>query len=177
MASVNKVIIVGNLGNDPEMRTMPNGEAVANISVATTESWTDKMSGERREITEWHRIVFYRRQAEVVGQYLRKGSQVYVEGRLRTRKWQDQNGQDRYTTEIQGDVLQMLGSRNAQQSSGYGNDQSWGQQSAPSNNNYNQGGTNEGYAQTQSYNAPKAQAKPASQAEPVLNNFDDDIPF
>ncbi|MGX2970652.1 single-stranded DNA-binding protein [Ursidibacter sp. B-7004-1] len=170
MASVNKVIIVGNLGNDPEMRTMPNGEAVANISVATTESWTDKMSGERREITEWHRIVFYRRQAEVVGQYLRKGSQVYVEGRLRTRKWQDQNGQDRYTTEIQGDVLQMLGSRNAQ---------GWEQQSVPSNN-YNQGGMNGGYAQNQSNNTPKAQpqqAKPAPQAEPALNNFDDDIPF
>lgn len=111
MAGINKVIIVGNLGNDPEMRTMPNGEAVANISVATSESWTDKNTGARREVTEWHRIVFYRRQAEVCGQYLRKGSQVYVEGRLKTRKWQDQNGQDRYTTEIQGDVLQMLGSR------------------------------------------------------------------
>ncbi|STY64094.1 Helix-destabilizing protein [Mannheimia haemolytica] len=90
MAGINKVIIVGNLGNDPEMRTMPNGEAVANISVATSESWTDKNTGERREVTEWHRIVFYRRQAEVCGQYLRKGSQVYVEGRLKTRKWQDQ---------------------------------------------------------------------------------------
>ncbi|WP_419852289.1 single-stranded DNA-binding protein [Actinobacillus pleuropneumoniae] len=112
MAGINKVIIVGHLGNGPEMRTMPNGEAVANISVATSESWTDKTTGERREVTEWHRIVFYRRQAEVVGQYLHKGSQVYVEGRLRTRKWQDQNGQDRYTTEIQGDVLQMLGGRN-----------------------------------------------------------------
>lgn len=111
MAGVNKVIIVGNLGNDPEIRTMPNGEAVANISVATSESWMDKNTGERREITEWHRIVFYRRQAEVAGEYLRKGSKVYVEGRLRTRKWQDQNGQDRYTTEIQGDVLQMLDSR------------------------------------------------------------------
>lgn len=108
MASVNKVIIVGHLGNDPEIRTMPNGESVANISVATSESWTDKATGERRESTEWHRIVFYRRQAEVVGQYLHKGSQVYVEGRLKTRKWQDQNGQDRYTTEIQGDVMQML---------------------------------------------------------------------
>ncbi|AIJ31158.1 single-stranded DNA-binding protein [Actinobacillus pleuropneumoniae] len=112
MAGINKVIIVGHLGNEPEMRTMPNGEAVANISVATSESWTDKTTGERREVTEWHRIVFYRRQAEVVGQYLHKGSQVYVEGRLRTRKWQDQNGQDRYTTEIQGDILQMLGGRN-----------------------------------------------------------------
>lgn len=111
MAGVNKVIIVGHLGNDPEIRTMPNGESVANISVATSESWTDKATGERRESTEWHRIVFYRRQAEVVGQYLRKGSQVYVEGRLKTRKWQDQNGQDRYTTEIQGDVMQMLGGK------------------------------------------------------------------
>lgn len=112
MAGINKVIIVGFLGNDPEIRTMPNGDAVANISVATSESWTDKTTGERREITEWHRIVFYRRQAEICGEYLKKGSQVYVEGRLRTRKWQDQNGQDRYTTEIQGDVLQMLGGRN-----------------------------------------------------------------
>ncbi|ACA30762.1 single-stranded DNA-binding protein [Histophilus somni] len=111
MAGVNKVIIVGNLGNAPEIRTMPNGDAVANISVATSESWIDKNTNERREITEWHRIVFYRRQAEVAGEYLRKGSKVYVEGRLRTRKWQDQNGQDRYTTEIQGDVLQMLDSR------------------------------------------------------------------
>ena len=111
MASVNKVIIVGHLGNDPEIRTMPNGESVANISVATSESWTDKATGERRDSTEWHRIVFYRRQAEVAGQYLRKGSQVYVEGRLKTRKWQDQNGQDRYTTEIQGDVMQMIGGK------------------------------------------------------------------
>ena len=112
MAGINKVIIVGNLGNDPEIRTMPNGEAVANISVATSESWTDKNTGERREVTEWHRIVLYRRLAEIAGQYLRKGSQVYVEGRLKTRKWQDNNGQDRYTTEIQGDNLQMLGARN-----------------------------------------------------------------
>ena len=111
MAGINKVIIVGHLGNDPEIRTMPNGEAVANISVATSESWTDKNTGERREVTEWHRIVLYRRLAEIAGQYLRKGSQVYVEGRLKTRKWQDNNGQDRYTTEIQGDNLQMLGGR------------------------------------------------------------------
>ena len=116
MAGINKVIIVGHLGNDPEIRTMPNGDAVANISVATSESWTDKNSGEKKEVTEWHRIVFYRRQAEICGQYLQKGSQVYVEGRLRTRKWQDNNGQDRYTTEIQGDVLQMLGGRQNEQS-------------------------------------------------------------
>ena len=111
MAGINKVIIVGNLGNDPEIRTMPNGEAVANISVATSESWTDKNSGEKKTQTEWHRIVIYRKLAEIAAQYLHKGSQVYVEGRLKTRKWQDSNGQDRYTTEIQGDNLQMLGGR------------------------------------------------------------------
>ena len=116
MAGINKVIIVGFLGNDPDVRTMPNGELVANISVATSESWTDKNSGEKKEVTEWHRIVFYRRQAEICGQYLQKGSQVYIEGRLKTRKWQDNNGQDRYTTEIQGDVLQMLGGRQNEQS-------------------------------------------------------------
>lgn len=111
MAGVNKVLIIGNLGNNPEMRQMPNGDAVATISVATSESWTDKQTGEKREQTEWHRIVFFRRQAEVCGQYLKKGSKVYVEGKLRTRKWQDQNGQERYLTEIIGDSLQMLDSR------------------------------------------------------------------
>lgn len=111
MAGINKVIIVGNLGNDPDVRTMPNGELVANITVATSESWTDKNTGERKEMTEWHRIVLYRRLAEIAGQYLHKGSQVYIEGRLKTRKWQDNNRQDRYTTEIQGDNLQMLGGR------------------------------------------------------------------
>ena len=111
MAGINKVIIVGFLGNDPDVRTMPNGELVVNISVATSESWTDKNSGEKKEVTEWHRIVIYRKLAEIAAQYLHKGSQVYVEGRLKTRKWQDNNGQDRYTTEIQGDNLQMLGGR------------------------------------------------------------------
>jgi len=111
MAGINKVIIVGNLGNDPEIRTMPNGEMIANISVATSESWTDKNTGEKKTQTEWHRIVIYRKLAEIAAQYLHKGSQVYVEGRLKTRKWQDSNGQDRYTTEIQGDNLQMLGGR------------------------------------------------------------------
>ena len=111
MAGINKVIIVGNLGNDPEIRTMPNGEMIANISVATSESWTDKNTGEKKTQTEWHRIVIYRKLAEIAAQYLHKGSQVYVEGCLKTRKWQDNNGQDRYTTEIQGDNLQMLGGR------------------------------------------------------------------
>ena len=111
MAGVNRVIIIGHLGNDPEIRTMPNGEMIANISVATSESWTDKNTGEKKTQTEWHRIVLYRRLAEITAQYLTKGSQVYIEGRLKTRKWQDSNGQDRYTTEIQGDNLQLLGSR------------------------------------------------------------------
>ncbi|WP_330962066.1 single-stranded DNA-binding protein [Pasteurella multocida] len=149
MAGVNKVIIVGNLGNDPEIRTMPNGEAVANISVATSESWIDKNTNERREVTEWHRIVFYRRQAEVAGEYLRKGSKVYVEGRLKTRKWQDQNGQDRYTTEIQGDVLQMLDSRQDSQQQ---------QAQAPQNNAY-------------------ANAKSGKPVQKFDNFEEDDIPF
>ncbi|CAM3833700.1 single-stranded DNA-binding protein [Avibacterium endocarditidis] len=178
MAGVNKVIIVGNLGNDPEIRTMPNGEAVANISVATSESWMDKNTGERREITEWHRIVFYRRQAEIVGEYLRKGSKVYVEGRLRTRKWQDQNGQDRYTTEIQGDVLQMLDSRAERGQGGY----------APQGGGYAQQGG--GYASSQggnqyaqpaqpTYQASKAAPQPIPAPQPVIDDvpLDDDIPF
>lgn len=111
MASVNKVIIVGNLGRDPEMRHMPNGDAVTNIAVATTESWKDKNSGEKKELTEWHRITFYRKLAEIAGQYLKKGSQVYIEGRLQTRKWTDKDGVERYTTEIIADTMQMLGGK------------------------------------------------------------------
>ncbi|HZM34680.1 MAG TPA: single-stranded DNA-binding protein [Burkholderiales bacterium] len=111
MASVNKVIIVGNLGADPETRYLPSGEAVTNIRVATTDRWKDKQSGEMKEATEWHRIAFFGRLATVAGEYLKKGSQVYVEGSLRTRKWQDKEGQDRYSTEIRGDVMQMLGRR------------------------------------------------------------------
>ena len=151
MAGINKVIIVGNLGNDPEIRTMPNGDAVTKISVATSESWIDKNTNERKTQTEWHAIVFYRRQAEVAGEYLRKGSKVYVEGRLRTRKWQDQNGQDRYTTEIQGDVLQMLDSR-----------QSGDNQDKPSTSN--------------AYANAKNGTKP-TQTQQSADNFDDDIPF
>src|SRR3954469_12578212 len=111
MASVNKVIVVGNLGADPETRFLPSGEAVTNIRVATTDKWKDKASGEMKEATEWHRISFFGRLAEVAGEYLKKGSQVYVEGSLRTRKWQDKDGQDRYSTEIRADVMQMLGRR------------------------------------------------------------------
>jgi len=111
MASVNKVILVGHLGKDPETRYMTNGEAVANITVATSESWKDKTSGEKQEKTEWHRVTFYRRLAEIAGEYLKKGSQVYIEGRLETRKWQDKEGKDRYTTEIIANEMKMLGSR------------------------------------------------------------------
>lgn len=112
MASVNKVILVGNLGRDPETRYLPSGEAVANISIATTDKWKDKASGEMKEATEWHRISFFGRLAEIAGEYLKKGSQVYVEGRLRTRKYQDkETGKDRYSTEIIADRMQMLGSR------------------------------------------------------------------
>ena len=150
MAGINKVIIVGNLGNDPEIRTMPNGEQVANITVATSESWKDKNTGERKETVEWHRIVLYRRLAEIAGQYLTKGSQVYIEGRLKTRKWQDNNGQDRYTTEIQGDNLQMLGGRN----------QDAAQNQPPKQQDKQQ----------------KAQSK-SQQSEPSVDAFDDNIPF
>ncbi|HDR1694281.1 single-stranded DNA-binding protein [Pasteurella multocida] len=118
MAGVNRVIILGNLGNDPDVRTMQNGDLVASISVATSESWIDKNTNERREVTEWHRIVFYRRQAEICGQYLKKGSKVYVEGRLKTRKWQDQSGQERYITEILADKIVLLDSK---QTAGTGN--------------------------------------------------------
>jgi single-strand DNA-binding protein len=111
MASVNKVIIVGNLGRDPETRYMPDGGAITNVSVATSFQWTDKASGEKKEETEWHRVVFRAKLAEIAGEYLKKGSQVYVEGRLRTRKWQDKDGQDKYTTEIIADRMQMLGAR------------------------------------------------------------------
>lgn len=109
MASVNKAIIVGNLGRDPETRYMPNGDAVTNIAVATTETWKDKNTGEKKEQTEWHRIVFYRKLAEIAGQYLKKGSAVYLEGKLQTRKWTDKDGVERYTTEIVADTMQMLG--------------------------------------------------------------------
>ena len=111
MASVNKVILVGNLGADPETKYLPSGDAVANIRLATTDRWKDKASGEMKEATEWHRIAFFGRLAEIAGEYLKKGSQVYVEGRIRTRKWQDKEGQDRYSTEIVADAMQMLGSR------------------------------------------------------------------
>jgi len=116
---VNKVILVGNLGKDPEIRYMPNGNAVANLTLATTESWKDKQSGDQQEKTEWHRIVMFRRLAEIAGEYLKKGSQIYIEGKLQTRKWQDNSGNDRYTTEIVASEMQMLGGRGGGGSAGY----------------------------------------------------------
>ncbi len=161
MASVNKVIIVGNLGRDPETRYMPNGEAVTNVAVATTESWKDKNSGDKKEITEWHRITFYRKLAEIAGQYLKKGSSVYIEGRLQTRKWTDKDGVERYTTEIIADTMQMLGGRPSAGSGSASMDDDYGS-SAPS--------------------APRQSSAPAARpaAKPAASNFndmDDDIPF
>ena len=145
---INKVILVGNLGNDPEHRVLPSGGGVTNISLATSESWKDKTSGEQKERTEWHRVVFFNRLSEIAAEYLRKGSTVYVEGALRTRKWQDQSGQDRYTTEIVGAEMQMLDSRGATQDGG-------GYQSAP---------------------AASSPAPAAANPEPI--DFpEDDIPF
>jgi single-strand DNA-binding protein len=147
---VNKVILVGNLGKDPEVRYMPNGNAVANITLATTDSWKDKQSGEQQEKTEWHRIVMFRRLGEIAGEYLKKGSQVYIEGKLQTRKWQDNSGNDRYTTEIVASDMQMLGGRGGGGSAGFSSD------SAPAQS------------------AP-AQSAPAPVA--AGGDFDDDIPF
>ncbi len=156
---VNKVILVGNLGNDPEVRYANNGSAIANLSVATSESWKDKNTGEQQEKTEWHRVVMFNRLGEIAGEYLRKGSKVYVEGKLQTRKWQDQSGQDRYTTEIVANEMQMLDSRGDSMGQGGGGGyQSAPQQQAPAN----QGG----------YSKPAPAAQPAP-----ANDFDDDIPF
>ena len=153
---VNKVILVGNLGNEPDMKYTASGAAIANISIATTDSWKDKQSGERQEKTEWHRVVFFNRLAEVAGEYLHKGSQVYVEGRLQTRKWQDQNGQDKYTTEIVGNDMQMLGGR--------GGDAGARPQGGGFRNN-----------QPSQQAQPQAQSQAQPQTDPGF--ADDDIPF
>lgn len=152
---VNKVILVGNLGRDPEVRYSPNGSAVANVTLATSESWKDKNSGEKQEKTEWHRIVFFGRLAEIAGEYLKKGAQIYVEGRLQTRKWQDKEGHERYTTEIVANEMQMLGSR--------------GGAGAPSDN-FNQD------QPSAAENSGPAGAKKASTTA-AAGDFDDDIPF
>ena len=153
---VNKVILVGNLGNDPDVRYTASGAAVANISLATTDSWKDKNTGEQQDRTEWHRIVFFNRLAEIVSEYLKKGSQIYVEGRLQTRKWQDKEGNDRYTTEIVANEMQMLGGRS---SGGY---------DAPNDNSPAYGSESA---------APQAASKPAAATATADDGFDDDIPF
>lgn len=194
MASVNKVIIVGNLGRDPEMRAFPSGDQVANVTIATTDRWRDKNTGENKEATEWHRVVFNGRLAEIVGQYLRKGSQVYVEGSLRTRKWTDQaTGQERYATEIRADTMQMLGSRQGmgggQQGGGYGDDSGYGD-----SNGGNAGGNGGGYEAAPRRPAPAPAPRPApvqrmappaqapmapapQRAASGFDDMDDDIPF
>lgn len=153
---INKVILVGNIGKDPETRYMPNGKAVTNFSVATSEGWTDKQSGDKQERTEWHNVVLFEKLAEIAAEYLRKGSQVYIEGSLRTRKWQDKEGKDRYTTEIVGRDMQMLGGRGG---AGGGDYAGGAQRSAPEGASTSRG--------------ERAAAPPAADE----GDFDDDIPF
>jgi single-strand DNA-binding protein len=161
MASVNKVIIIGNLGRDPEVRYTPNGAAVCNVSVATTRTWKNKDSGDKVEETEWHRVVFYDRLAEIAGEYLKKGRSVYVEGRLKTRKWQDKDGAEKYTTEIIAEEMKMLGGREgmgggAEEGGGSG----YGDRPAPA-----------------SRPAGAPTTKPAAKSSTGFDNMDDDIPF
>jgi single-strand DNA-binding protein len=163
MASINKVILIGNLGKDPEVRYTPSGSAICNITLATSRNWKDKNTGERQEETEWHRVVFYDRLAEVAGEYLRKGKSIYVEGRLKTRKWQDKDGQDKYTTEIIASEMTMLGSRDG------GGDEG--------------GGGGGGYSREREAPAPRASAprapapKPAAKSSTGFDDMEDDIPF
>ena len=156
MASVNKVIIVGNLGRDPEVRYTPNGDSITNVTIATTDTWKDKATGEKKEATEWHRVVFFGKLAEIAGQYLKKGRQVYVEGALRTRKWTDKEGQERYTTEIVANEMKMLGSRE-------------GMSDAPPRESGGGAAAGGGAG-----NRPATAPQPAGGA---FNDFEDDIPF
>ncbi len=160
MASVNKVILMGNLGRDPEVRYSPDGAAVCNVSIATTSSWKDKNSGERREETEWHRVVFYNRLAEIAGEYLKKGRPVYVEGRIKTRKWQNKEGVDQYTTEVVADNMQLLGGRD-------------GGDGGSSGGNEGGSGAPRPAARTQPASRPAAPAAGGAN----LSDMDDDIPF
>jgi single-strand DNA-binding protein len=155
MASVNKVILVGNLGRDPETRYMPSGDAMTNIALATTDKWKDKSTGEQKEATEWHRVAFFGKLAEIAGQYLKKGSQVYIEGKLRTRKWTDNQGVEKYTTEIIADTMQMLGERSGRRGQDDSGSDDYGVRSS----------------------APAKNAAPASKPKPSFADMDDDIPF
>ena len=183
MASINKVIIVGNLGRDPEMRTFPSGDQVANVTIATTDKWKDKQTGEMKEATEWHRVVFNGRLAEIVGQYLRKGSQVYVEGSLRTRKWTDQAGVEKYSTEIRADQMQMLGGRQGMGGQGGGHDDGGGY-GGDAGGGYDQAPRRAAPAPMQQQRpaapAPRPAPAPVAQAPRAASGFadmDDDIPF
>ena len=171
MASINKVIIIGNLGKDPEVRYMPSGSAICNVTVATSRQWKNKESGEKNEETEWHRVALFDRQAEIAGEYLKKGSSVYFEGRLKTRKWTDKEGVERYTTEIIADVMQLLGSRQGGGGAGAGDDDGSGG-----------GGYSERSAPQRASPASRPQAaapasRPAPKAATGFDNMDDDIPF
>ena len=169
MAAINKVILIGNLGRDPEVRYTPNGSAVCNVSIATTRTWKNKDSGEKMEETEWHRVVFFDRLAEIAGEYLKKGRSVYVEGRLKTRKWQDKEGKDQYTTEVMATDMQMLGSREGMGGGGAASDDEGG------------GGYAErsGGARAAPAARPAPASRPAPKAAPAtgFDNMDDDIPF
>ncbi|AGS06953.1 single-stranded DNA-binding protein [Candidatus Profftella armatura] len=171
MASVNKVIIIGNLGRDPETRYMSNGDAVTNVSIATTENWRDKNSGEKRELTEWHRITFYRKLAQIVKQYLKKGSQIYIEGRLQTRKWTNKEGVEKYITEVIADNMQMLGSRKNTNEKNISNNLE--------NNFFNIMSARKNY--TSNTNNEKEKSKENFKTQPLpISNFleaDDDVPF
>lgn len=188
---VNKVILIGNLGNEPDTKYLPSGNAVTNITVATSDSWKDKQTGQQQERTEWHRVVFFNRLAEIAGEYLHKGSKVYLEGALRTRKWQDQQGQDRYSTEIVASEMQMLDSRgDGGNNGGYQQPQAGGyqqpQQAPQQNYQPQQQAPQQNYQKPpqpqqppqQNYQKPAPQAAPqAPQPAPGLDDFDDDIPF
>ena len=173
MASLNKVQIIGNLGRDPEVRYTPNGNAVCNVSVATTRQWKNKESGDKQEETEWHRVVFYDRLAEIAGEYLKKGRSVYVEGRLKTRKWTDKEGKEQYTTEVIATEMQMLGGREGMGGGGGGGADEGG---------YSEGGGGGGGGQQRAAPAarPAAAQRPAQKPAPSatgFDNMDDDIPF
>ena len=171
---VNKVILIGNLGADPETRYTANGSAVTTVSLATTEAWKDKNTGEQQERTEWHRVVFFNRLAEIVQQYLKKGAKLYVEGSIRTNKWQDKDGNDRYTTEILGNEMQMLDGRGGNHSS-FDNSH-YNQSQNQNQNNYNQ---SQNYNQNQptQNSAPQQSTQPAAATHNSSDQFDDDIPF
>ena len=172
---INKVILIGNLGQDPETRYMPSGGAVTNLTIATSETWKDKQTGQPQERTEWHRVVFFNRLAEIAGEYLKKGSKVYIEGALRTRKWQDKStGADRYTTEIVANEMQMLDSRGGGEAmgGGQGGGQGYAQQGAPAAQPQRAQ-----QAPAQAPAQPAAQPAPAQNASAGFDNFDDDIPF